>query len=614
MLEQDFEEALATAQKRMGRLEERLELQREGLQRWRRKSVQAAPVLAGHSLLHQSMLEASARERNKCWAECERLQALAEPEREPACQQLFVQCSGLQQLWKNCEDSSERMSQGLQKAADDNPNTGALLSAMDGALQAALDANSPRHVLLRAALQRLARLDDQLEQQRAALGARGRRRKNRAGPILPDETLAAFVEEEQEALTLLADTRDLLEPEAWQEMYDAWRAQVTSGLEQLAALGITVAGSGSDSSPKKNQSEAMVDPAEAMAEGRRRLRQLEDEYAKRNREGPTSLFSRRARPGTSLKVCDIADLKDDALVEGETAWLPWQAPKELGGQTEAVDSSSAWAEPRRLKMMEEEMERERMGLGRRHRKAAGEAVESEQDATDEVESWRQVVGVLEQLEAAKKHPGKEYGTVDPTAALVEARRRLKVMEDDSERQRLGLGRRRPKARDGDQARQEESEVERSLEVKVPSKQLKHRMESVDTSDAVAEARRRLHGMEEESERQRLLLGRRRRKPAEQARREELQKLVEGGTEFESIAREHTEGLDKQQSNIKEARAEWKNRGSWFRKRGEEPPKLHPFQVMESDRDAIEEIEFWRQMVGLEELQAEVLEAVLNIEG
>ena len=74
------------------------------------------------------------------------------------------------------------------------------------------------------------------------------------------------------------------------------------------------------------------------------------------------------------------------------------------------------------------------------------------------------------------------------------------------------------------------------------------------------------------------------------------------------------GLDKQQSNIKEARAEWKNRGSWFRKRGEEPPKLHPYQVMESDRDAIEEIEFWRQMVGLEELQAEVLEAVLNIEG
>lgn len=69
---------------------------------------------------------------------------------------------------------------------------------------------------------------------------------------------------------LTQDTRDLLEPEAWQEMYDAWRAQVTSGLEQLAALGITVAGSGSDSSPKKNQSEAMVDPAEAMAEGRRR--------------------------------------------------------------------------------------------------------------------------------------------------------------------------------------------------------------------------------------------------------------------------------------------------------------------------------------------------------
>jgi len=53
--------------------------------------------------------------------------------------------------------------------------------------------------------------------------------------------------------------------------------------------------------------------------------------------------------------------------------------------------------------------------------------------------------------------------------------------------------------------------------------------------------------------------------------------VEGGTEFEHLAAEHREGLNHQQNNIKE--------------------------VMASDVEPLEEIETWRQMVGLEELQA-----------
>ncbi|CAL1157113.1 unnamed protein product [Cladocopium goreaui] len=72
--ETDFE-AIAAAQKRMACLEEQLELQREGLQRQRRKSVQAPVVLAGHSLLHGSLLKAASKEHDQCRAECDRLQA-----------------------------------------------------------------------------------------------------------------------------------------------------------------------------------------------------------------------------------------------------------------------------------------------------------------------------------------------------------------------------------------------------------------------------------------------------------------------------------------------------------------------------------------------------------
>ncbi|CAK9022819.1 unnamed protein product, partial [Durusdinium trenchii] len=198
---------------------------------------------------------------------------------------------------------------------------------------------------------------------------------------------------------------------------------------------------------------------------------------------------------------------------------------------EAVDPSAALAEARRrLKMMEEEMERERMGLGRRHRKAAGEAVESEQDATDEIDSWRQVVGVLEQLEASNKHrTGKErFEAVDPSAALAEARRRLKMMEEEMERERMGLGRRHRKAA-GEAVESEQDATDEidswrqvvgvleQLEASNKHRTGKERFEAVDPSAALAEARRRLKMMEEEMERQRMGLGRRHRKAAGEAK-------------------------------------------------------------------------------------------------
>lgn len=99
--------------------------------------------------------------------------------------------------------------------------------------------------------------------------------------------------------------------------------------------------------------------------------------------------------------------------------------------------------------------------------------------------------------------------------------------------------------------------------------------AAEKNQALAEAQRRLERLDEESQRQRLGL-KRRQKVAEAGRRE-LEKLVEGGTEFEHLAAEHREGLNHQQNNIKE--------------------------VMASDVEPLEEIETWRQMVGLEELQA-----------
>lgn len=149
--------AIAAAQKRMACLEEQLELQREGLQRQRRKSLQAPVVLAGHSLLHGSLLKAASKEHDQCRAECDRLQAS-----DGMTHHLSAQSTALQQLLKGCEESSWHLSKGLLQVADSDATVTALLAALG---------NEPSTMAhLSAALQRLATLDDQLQQQRPTQG------------------------------------------------------------------------------------------------------------------------------------------------------------------------------------------------------------------------------------------------------------------------------------------------------------------------------------------------------------------------------------------------------------------------------------------------------------
>lgn len=105
-----------------------------------------------------------------------------------------------------------------------------------------------------------------------------------------------------------------------------------------------------------------------------------------------------------------------------------------------------------------------------------------------------------------------------------------------------------------------------------------RSDGVDASAEMAEARRRLAQLSEDAERQRLgLRARRRRGKAEEAVKEELEQIAASGAEFGALAVEHCEGLQDQEKSLSE--------------------------VMQKDSEAMDEIEAWRQLVGLEELQA-----------
>ncbi|CAJ1333282.1 unnamed protein product [Effrenium voratum] len=102
-----------------------------------------------------------------------------------------AQSEDLQQLWQSCAAGAQRLRQELAEAAATDPSTRALLNALDTAPN------------LGAALRALARLDDQLEQQRAALRARGRRRPG----DLDEATLIGLIEKKNKALRQLAAPR-----------------------------------------------------------------------------------------------------------------------------------------------------------------------------------------------------------------------------------------------------------------------------------------------------------------------------------------------------------------------------------------------------------------------
>lgn len=183
---------------------------------------------------------------------------------------LSVQSTALQQLLKGCEESSWRLSQGLLQVADGDATANALLSALGN------EPSTTAH--LSAALQRLATLDDQLQQQRAALGARGRRRNGG----LEDEVLSQFLQEKSDALSVLKDTaKDLLDENSRSQVYDAWQSQLTSALEHVVATGIT--GAEEDGSPSQRIPGSPSSPTAAMEEARQRLAALEAARAARHR-------------------------------------------------------------------------------------------------------------------------------------------------------------------------------------------------------------------------------------------------------------------------------------------------------------------------------------------
>ncbi|CAK9022789.1 unnamed protein product, partial [Durusdinium trenchii] len=385
-----------------------------------------------------------------------------------------------------------------------------------------------------------------------------------------------------------------------------------------------------------------VDPSAALAEARRRLKMMEEEM-ERERMG----LGRRHRKAAGEAVESEQDATDEIdswrQVVGVLEQLEASNKHRSGKESvEAVDPSAALAEARRrLKMMEEEMERERMGLGRRHRKAAGEAVESEQDATDEIDSWRQVVGVLEQLEASNKHrTGKErFEAVDPSAALAEARRRLKMMEEEMERERMGLGRRHRKAAgeakweiavravESEQDATDEIDswrqvvgVLEQLEASNKHRTGKERFEAVDPSAALAEARRRLKMMEEEMERQRMGLGRRHRKAAgeavesEQDATDEIDswRQVVGVLEQLEASNKHRTGKERFEAvdpsaALAEARRRLKMMEEEMERQRMGLGRRHrkaAGEAVESEQDATDEVDSWRQVVGvLEQLEA-----------
>eukprot|EP00931_Biecheleriopsis_adriatica_P097044 TRINITY_DN7080_c0_g3_i1.p1 TRINITY_DN7080_c0_g3~~TRINITY_DN7080_c0_g3_i1.p1 ORF type:complete len:994 (+),score=239.15 TRINITY_DN7080_c0_g3_i1:232-2982(+) len=105
-------------------------------------------------------------------------------------------------------------------------------------------------------------------------------------------------------------------------------------------------------------------------------------------------------------------------------------------------------------------------------------------------------------------------------------------------------------------------------------------DAAERAEIVGKARRRLAILDEDLERQRLGLQARKRRrslvPGEEAEKKVLMQLVEQSSEFGKITEEHSKGLQQQETILKE--------------------------VMQADSAALEDIEAWRQLVGLEELQ------------
>jgi len=657
----DLLSELEEANRRLGRFDAELEKQRKGLQRRRKKGQEAfvEPELLASLVQERAALVDWAEDwlqksedlslvafRQQCRVAARRLEQLVmedlqTPERaatsvdpsallaEARRRLLMLEEEGNQRLRRR-----QRVLPGAdnEELGDDQDPLGTKKSRFD---------DHDWQSALEEARRRLARFEEQLEEQRNGLQRRRKKGEDAVDAVpLPDELLTSLVSERAE---LVEWAEDQLQISGQRPSLVAFRQQCRDAarrLEQLVVDGGSLGGAASTS----------VDPSALLAEARRRLILMEEEAAKqRLKRRPRGARNRRATASSRLKVQDGQD-EDPQVLMADAARRLARLEEELESQrqglcrrrlqpkTEApeVQAAHALMHESAIEGLKDQRAKCRADCDRLLRAAtASDTIWSpEQRATcnelqekcaELEEAWNSCADTAELLkeEVAEAMPSRltailrrNGSQAEASEALLEAMRRVASFDHELEQQRSLMQRRRKAALEPsnsvtaedailtallEEQRQAAAQCEEmaqndeawedlhqlwrgpltsslldlAADATAKTKVQRGTISAAEKNQALAEAQRRLERLDEESQRQRLGL-KRRQKVAEAGRRE-LEKLVEGGTEFEHLAAEHREGLNHQQNNIKE--------------------------VMASDVEPLEEIETWRQMVGLEELQA-----------
>ncbi|CAE7531923.1 unnamed protein product, partial [Symbiodinium sp. CCMP2456] len=436
--------AVAEAARRLANFEDQLELQRCGLQR-RRVQKQSGEVddvtLLGYALLHHGELESLAAERQGCLSDCDRLLQVASregwsSEDVGSCEQLAARCRDLDDSFRSCAQTAAQLKQDASKAVP--------LRFEDSERQAALE----------EALRRVARFDHDVEAQREAL--RRRRRKGGTGEAAVDAVLASLLEQRREARLQCEELGRDSHSEAWSLIDSLWSGKLTESLEQLTLhVSVRVQEASSEDSQKSSRQpgrSGAVDASAEMAEARRRLAQLSED-AERQRLG---LRARRRRGKAEEAVKD--ELEQIAASGAEFGALAVEHCEGLQDQE----------------------------------KSLSEVMQKDSEAMDEIEAWRQLVG-LEELQAAASKmserlqdeaTGKTVGdltglspspsrlkrqgtkgdfSTDTSAAKQQCEemkaRLLELREEEEERQRLLLQRRQRRKREEPPEDAEEAALE-----------------------------------------------------------------------------------------------------------------------------------------------------------
>ncbi|CAE7905781.1 unnamed protein product, partial [Symbiodinium microadriaticum] len=423
--------AVAEAARRLANFEDQLELQRCGLQR-RRVQKQSGEVddvtLLGYALLHHGELESLAAERQGCLSDCDQLLQVASREGWSsedigACEQLAARCRDLDDSFRPCAQTAAQLKQDASKAAP--------LRLEDSDRQAALE----------EALRRVARFDHDVEAQREAL--RRRRRKGGTGEAAVDAVLASLLEQRREARLQCEELGRDSPSEAWSLIDSLWSGKLTESLEQLTVhVSVPVQEPSSEDSQRSGRQPGRSDGVDAsaeMAEARRRLAQLSED-AERQRLG---LRARRRRGKAEEAVKE--ELEQIAASGAEFGALAVEHCEGLQDQE----------------------------------KSLSEVMQKDSEAMDEIEAWRQLVG-LEELQAAaskmserlqdeatgktvadltglgpsqsrlKRQGTKGDFSTDTSAAKQQCEemkaRLLELREEEEERQRLLLQRRQRRKR------------------------------------------------------------------------------------------------------------------------------------------------------------------------